>query len=75
MKKDNTKLVCDGNSKEHQCEKRKCQHRKEHNSVDGCGKHNFNYSDFWCERPGTVSILDGYCDGSLVKCIRVNKKT
>jgi len=67
------KVVCSGaknNPKYHQCEKRKCPHRKLHITIKNrCGIRDFNGNDCWCIAPNTTSLLDGDNDGALVSCL------
>ena len=63
------KVICDGILMGHQCENRKCKHRKPHKTQKGCNKRTHNNADRWCECPGTISPLDGHADGALVTCL------
>lgn len=65
-------VICSGTTDKgfHKCEERKCKHRILHKSIKGrCNVRNHNGEDCWCVAPGTVSLLDGYEDGSLVSCM------
>ena len=65
---------CDGDPGSHQCEKRKCPHRKPHyvSKPGDCGREN-DKGQFlhWCICPGTKSPQDGDTDGSVVECVSV----
>lgn len=65
---------CNGDPVSHQCEKRKCPHRKLHYALKpgDCGREDDKgHFQHWCTCPGTTSLLDGDTDGSVVECVPV----
>ena len=67
------KVICDGAVRDlasHQCEERKCKHRKLHKPIKGrCGIRSHNDSDGWCTFPGVQSMLDLGDEGTCVTCM------
>ncbi len=66
------KVKCNGDSS-HQCEKRKCLHRKPHFPKNQCNQVLHNFGRWWCECPETESLQHIGRDGSVVMCIPVGK--
>ena len=61
-------VICNGDPKAHQCEKRKCRHRLPHEPVDQCDIMTHNWGRTWCVWPDTESLQHIGEDGTCVMC-------